>query len=97
MFENTIPIFLRSQAGKKSSLIHIDCDIYSSTKTLLSALAKTIIPGTIIIFDEYYNYSGWEDHEFKAFQEFVEEYGLIYEYISYTPSQVSIRILSNNK
>ena len=96
-FENTIPLFLRSHPGKNSSLIHIDCDIYSSTKTILSVLAKTIIPGTIIIFDEYYNYSGWEDHEFKAFQEFVKEYAVTYEYIAYTHCQVSIRILSKNK
>ncbi len=96
-FENTLPLFLRSYPDKNSSLIHIDSDIYSSAKTVLFLLAKTIIPGTIIIFDEYYNYSGWEDHEFKAFQEFVKEYALTYEYISYTHEQVSIRILSKNK
>ncbi len=96
-FKDTLPKFLASKPGMNSKLIHIDCDIYSSTKTILSVLAKTIIPGTIIIFDEYYNYLGWEDHEFKAFQEFVQEYAVTYEYIAYAPNQVSIRILSKNK
>jgi hypothetical protein len=26
---------------------------------------------TIIVFDEFFNYPGWRDHEFKAFNEFL--------------------------
>ena len=35
-------------------------------------------PGTVILFDEYFNFPNWERHEFKAFQEFVEKYGIKY-------------------
>ena len=36
----------------KVSFIHIDCDIYSSTKTIFDELNPFIVGGTIIVFDE---------------------------------------------
>ena len=76
------------------SLLHVDCDLYSSTKTIFDRLNDWIVPGTIIVFDEYFNYSGWELHEFKAFQEFREANRLSYEYIGLAPTgqQVAVRI-----
>jgi hypothetical protein len=35
------------------------------------------------IADEYFNYVGWRDHEFKAFQELVERRSLRYRYLAY--------------
>ncbi len=94
-FNKTLPLFLKNNKVKYSSLIHIDCDLYSSTKTVLSLLNNTIVPGSIIIFDEYFNGVGWKENEFKAFQEYVEEYGVTYEYIFYSrirASNVVVRI-----
>ena len=53
--------------------------------------------GSIVLFDEYYNFHRWQQHEFKAFQEFVEKSGLTYEYIAFsvTGQQVAVRVLSN--
>ena len=47
------------------------------------------------MFDEYFDYPGWQEHEYKAFQEFVEENSVKYEYISRTEAsqEVAIRIL----
>ena len=45
MFEDTLPKFLHSHPNIEISLIHIDCDIYSSTKTVLKHLAPLILPG----------------------------------------------------
>jgi hypothetical protein len=75
--------------------MHIDCDLYQSTKTIFSLLADYIKAGTIIHFDEYYNYSGWEMHEHKAFEEFIKQQNLKYEYIAYNAmhQQVTVKIL----
>ncbi|KQS81063.1 hypothetical protein ASG25_06060 [Rhizobium sp. Leaf384] len=92
-FDRTLPSFLDSHPGPVSFL-HVDCDLYSSTQTVLTQLRERLVPGTIILFDEYFNYPGWEMHEFKAFREFVESTGLQYEYIALHPKhqQVAVRV-----
>ena len=57
-------------------LINIDCDLYSSTNTVLNLLAKKIVPGSIIIFDEYLVNENWREDEFKSFQKAVKKYEL---------------------
>jgi len=61
----------------------VDCDIYSSTKTIFQYLADRIVSGTIINFDEYHNYSGMQFHEYLAFQEFVEKYNVKYTFLGF--------------
>ena len=94
-FENTLPGFVAQHAGAKIALLHIDCDLYSSTVTILRNVADMLAPGTIIIFDELINYHGWEEGEFKAFMEFVATRKLAFEYVAYnrTGGQVAVRIL----
>jgi hypothetical protein len=48
------------------------------------------------VFDEYFNYPGWQQHEFKAWQEFVAASGLSYEYLGLVRNnqQVAVRITS---
>jgi Macrocin-O-methyltransferase (TylF) len=67
--------------------MHLDADLYSSTKTVLDAFRERIRPGTVIVFDEYYNYPNWREHEFRAFQEFIAETGLRYKYIGFSTLQ----------
>src|SRR5262245_10501408 len=92
-FDRTLPKFLDAHPGP-ASFVHIDCDLYSSTQTVLTQLRERLVPGTIILFDEYFNYPGWEMHEFKAFREFVESTGLQYEYIGVNPGhqEVAVRV-----
>ena len=72
--------------------MHVDCDLYSSTKTVLDALAGRIRAGTVIVFDEYHNFPGWREHEHKAFMEFCEAFHVDFEYISYNNLQAAVRI-----
>jgi Flp pilus assembly protein TadD len=92
-FENTLPEFLKSNPGPVR-LMNIDCDIYSSTKTVLDLLSDRIVPGTMIVFDEYVGNEFWRDDEFKAFQEAVSRYGWQYRYqaFSFFSKQVVVRI-----
>lgn len=90
-FDKTLPDFLDKHPGP-IALLHVDCDIYSSTKTIFELLRPRLVPGSIIAFDEFFNYPAWKLHEFKAFQEFIQTTGITYTYIGYAGEQVSIRI-----
>jgi len=65
---------------------------YSSTKTILDLLAPRLAKGSVILFDEYFNFPNWEQHEFKAFQEFVEEHRVKYTYLAFARQQAAVRI-----
>jgi hypothetical protein len=48
--------------------------------------------GTIILFDEYFNFAGWREHEHKAFNELVKARGLTISYLAYARQQLAVRI-----
>ncbi len=54
-------------------LIHIDCDLYSSTRDVLFGANEYINVGTVIIFDELIGYRYYEDHEYRALKEWLAE------------------------
>ena len=93
-FKDTLPEFLRTH-GDPVRFMNVDCDLYSSTKTVLDCLSARIGPGTVIVFDEYIGNGRWRDDEFKAFQEAVAAYGWNYEYLAFSmfTKQVVVRIL----
>lgn len=71
-FNDTLPKFVEEHSGPVS-FIHIDCDLYSSTKCIFDNLKDRISSGTVLLFDEIFGYPGYEEHELKAFEEFLEE------------------------
>ena len=93
-FQDTLPPFLAAHQGPLA-FANIDCDLYSSTKIVFDALATRIGAGTILAFDEYFNYHNWQQHEFKAFKEFVQTNGVRYQYLGFTQSggSVLLRVL----
>jgi hypothetical protein len=93
LFEKTLGPFA-NEYRDDIAFVHIDCDLYSSTKCFFDAFGDRIKPGTILLFDEYFGYDGWEDEEFKAFQEFVARKKCRYTYIAYSAflSVVAVRI-----
>ena len=59
---------------QKAAIIMIDCDLYASTKIVLNFITNLIDNGTIIIFDDWYNYKGNSDMgEQKACKEWLEK------------------------
>jgi hypothetical protein len=97
-FEETLPKFLAENSGPVR-FINIDCDIYSSTKTILDQIAPRIVPGSVIVFDEYIGNEHWREDEFSAFQEAVGENDWKYEYLCFSvfTKQVAVRINSLSK
>jgi hypothetical protein len=97
LFEDTLPNFIELN-DKPISLLIVDCDLYSSTKTIFDYCDKNISVGTVIIFDEIHNGDGinyeWMEHEYKAFIEFVERNNVEFEWIAYVENgeQASCKI-----
>jgi hypothetical protein len=89
-FDDSLPTFLRDRPQMPLSLLHVDCDLYSSTKTIFANLKDRIVSGTLIVFDEYWNYPGWRDHEFKAFEELLAETGIRAEPFGFVPSHQQV-------
>jgi predicted O-methyltransferase YrrM len=94
-FDDTLPKWAKSHGDVPIQLLHIDSDLYSSAVTILKELSDLIVPNTVIIFDEYINYPGWQQDEFRAWQEFVQERNIKYQYIGYVSKhqKVAVRVL----
>lgn len=92
LFTETLPAFLAATHGFVD-LLHVDCDLYSSTAFLLDALGDRIRAGTVIVFDEYLNYPGWRMHEHRAFREFVAKTGHSYRYDSFVPGHQQVCVV----
>jgi len=77
-FKDTLPKWKQNNKGP-IAFLHMDADIYSSTKEVLTALNDQIVAGTVITFDEFCNFrlsgkmSKWQDHEFLALIEWLDE------------------------
>jgi hypothetical protein len=51
--EETLPIFLQKNPGFRISMMYIDCDIERPTYLSLKYLWDRVLPGGIVLFDEY--------------------------------------------
>ena len=80
-FDQTLPNFLEEHKVTKVSFVHVDCDIYSSTKTVFDNLGNLFHDGTILVFDELLNYSNCKEHELKALYEMTREFDFKIEWI----------------
>jgi hypothetical protein len=90
-FDDTLPKFLETHPGPVAFL-HVDCDIYSSTKTVLELVGPRLRPGSVVVFDEFFNYPGWQGHEFRAWREFVAKSGIGFSYLAYTEDAISVAV-----
>ena len=93
-FKDTLPSFF-AEFCPSISFVNVDCDLYSSTVEIFDNLDDRITAGQIFVFDEYLGYRNWQNHEFKAFQEYVARTGVAYEYLGFGvfSNQAVIRIL----
>ncbi|GAX12654.1 hypothetical protein FisN_13Lh125 [Fistulifera solaris] len=95
LFGETITPFLKER-GPEAFLAYanIDCDLYSSTLDILEAMHGRVVPGTIIVFDEYIGHPSWRQDEFRAWRETCKRFGWKYEYLAFslTTNQAIVRI-----
>lgn len=70
-FDRTLPRFAAEHSGDTIAFLHVDCDLYSSTKCVFDSLGPLLQRGSVIVFDELLNYPTFERHEVRAFYEFL--------------------------
>lgn len=66
-FEDTLPVW-KDEIGP-IALLHIDCDLYSSTRTCLSQLFDHVVEGGVVVVDDYGDWDGCR----RACDEFLAE------------------------
>jgi hypothetical protein len=82
----TVPDYKAKNAHTKIALLHIDTDVYEPAKVILDYFYDLLVPGGIIMFDDYGTFPG----ETKAADELMEKNGLIINKLSFykTPSYI---------
>lgn len=91
-FAETVPAFAR-ECGEPIGFVHVDCDLYSSTRTAFGALGSLLAPGTVLLFDEYWNYLEAPEHEMRALAEFVAAHGLAFDYVGYNADYMQAAVV----
>ncbi len=93
LFEDTLAPFLDSHAGPVR-LAHVDCDIYASTATVLTALAPRLVSGSVLVFDDYLINPTWRLDEHRALGEAAAEFGWRYDFIAFSVvgKQAAVRL-----
>ena len=93
-FEETLPTFLAEMkdAGSRLALSYIDCDLYESVNTVLHYIGPLLVPGSVLIFDDFYNFANWAAHSYRALEEFKVE---IHQNRGYTIVPIGITVLGH--
>lgn len=91
-FDQTVPGFAARDLGPLA-FCHLDADLYASTSVVFDGLRSWFVPGTVIVFDEYFGYHGWRRHEHAAFMEFLDASGLDYEAIGIGHMSLVVRLV----
>lgn len=90
-FQESLPKFLATYRPENPLVIHNDSDLYSSTLFTLTSLNSFIKPGTLVIFDEFYD----PVHEYKALIEYTCSYMRQFRVVAATSNftQTAVQIL----
>ena len=92
-FKHTLPKFF-SKKKPLASIINFDADLYSSTLCALNYSNKVIDEKSILIFDEFLMNDNWEKDEYKALNEFCDNFNISYDVfaVSFFSKQVAVKL-----
>lgn len=68
----TLPAFLQNNPQIRFNFIHLDVDVYEPTYLILNSIYSRLVPGAIIMIDDYNAVSGATE----AVDEFISKYSL---------------------
>lgn len=79
-FQESLPAFLDEYRPSNQVVLHNDSDLYSSTLYALTAMDKVNPPGTVVVFDEF-----WDSlHEYRALMDYSAAYRRPFKIIAAT-------------
>lgn len=82
--EDTVPRFIKDNPGLRISLLHFDCDLYQPTKVGLEYFWPLVVPGGVVLFDEY-GIRPWEG-ESKAVDEYFRDKDVEIKRLDWAPN-----------
>lgn len=88
--QDTLPPFLAEHPEMPLAFANVDFDTYSPTAFALDAVKPRLRPGSVLLFDELYGYTGWRNHEYKALIECLPEDS--YTFIGFGVEAVAIQM-----
>lgn len=93
LFADVLPDFL-AEHPEPVAFVHIDSDLYGSALTVLEQVGPRLVEGAVLVFDEFYNFPDWREHEYRALTEYAAASGLEFDYLGLTmdDEQVSVRV-----
>jgi hypothetical protein len=93
-FDEQLPRFV-DRHPEALALLHVDSDLYASAASGFTHLAPLLVPGTVIVFDEYLGHRTWRHDEFLAFSEACARYDWRFEHLAVNPftGQAVVRLL----
>lgn len=77
-FQDTVDIFLEKFEPEEQLVLHVDSDLYSSALYVLTRLDALLVPGTIVIFDEFSSVL----NEFAALENYCSAYQREYDVLA---------------
>lgn len=92
--EETLPKFLAGDP-QPVPLVHIDCPYYGINVFILEHLLPRMPEGSVVVFDEYYGFPSYEEHEFRAWAEIRARFELATRPLAYSSRSAAFEILRN--
>lgn len=89
--EDTIESFLQ-EYNPQINFVHFDMDTYMPTKFVLEKIKPYLVKNSILLFDEFYNYVGWEYGEYKAVNEVFQKNEFVYKAFNLKGAQCAIQV-----
>jgi len=87
--QETIPLFLESNPGFRASVVNFDLDTFEPTYFALEQLWDRVVPGGVLIFDEY-GINEWTESD--AVDKFLSDKNQVLQYTNYfSPSAFVIK------
>lgn len=96
--QDTLDEFLKNNKPN-IVFIHFDVDTYETTKFILQRVKPYLSQETIFLFDEFYDFSGWDVGEYKAFKEEIEmDSNFNFEYLGFHTFDniVTVKVIKKN-
>ena len=90
--QDTLDKFLEKE-NPKINFVHIDVDTYETSKFILKKIKKYLVPNATILFDELYNFPGWDVGEYRALREEFDENSYQFKVFSIEDQKVVVKIL----
>jgi O-methyltransferase len=80
-FQQSLRGFMASYSPQSQLVLHVDCDLYSSTLYCLTTLDPVIAPGTLIVLDDFFDAL----HVYRALTDYCSAYVRQYKILARTP------------